>query len=198
MKEIFPGIRSWPWFSKEKGYFFNGLLLNEAGSSVLVDPPPMNSAEQEILLKFFPVHAIYLTNKDHERDAYELRRKFKIPVWIHELDKPFLKEAPDRTFSEGQELLCGIRVVHLQSQKSPGESAFYLEKRKILIVGDALIGHPAGKLNLLPAGKYADIYKTQAGLRRLFSLSFDALLVGDGESVLTCAQEAVERFFNEL
>ena len=86
----------------------------------------------------------------------------------------------------------------LLHQKSPGESAFYLEKRKILILGDALIGHPPGKLSLLPGVKYQDYRKAHVGLRRLFILSFDALLVGDGQSILTGGQEALEQFFDEL
>ena len=89
-------------------------------------------------------------------------------------------------------------MVHLHHQKSPGESAFYLEKKKILIVGDALIGNPPGKLNFLPETKYQDIRKAQAGLRRLFSLSFDVLLVGDGQSFLSGAQEILETFFDEI
>lgn len=198
MKEIFPGIWTWSWFSEEKGYFFNGLLLREEEKTVLIDPPWMSAENRKALLGLSPVSAIYLTNKDHERSTYDLRREFKIPVWIHALDKPFLKEAPDQTFSEGQRLECGIRVVHLQHQKSPGESAFYHEKRKILILGDALIGHPPGQLKLLPAAKYPDIRKAEAGLRRLFSLSFEALLVGDGQPISSGAQEALDRFFDEI
>ncbi len=198
MKEIFPGIWTWAWFSQEKGYFFNGLLLTEGRGSVLIDPPWMSEEDRKVFLNFSPVRAIYLTNKDHERSAYDLRREFKIPIWIHEADKSFLKESPDQTFSEGRELESGIRVVHLQNQKSPGESAFYLEKKKILIVGDALIGHPPGKLNLLPASRYSDIKKAQATLRRLFSLSVEALLVGDGDSILSRADQALEIFFDEL
>ena len=198
MKEIFPGIWTWSWFCEEKGYPFNGLLLIEGDKAVLIDPPLMTEAARAALRRFPPIHAIYLTNKDHERAAHDLRREFKIPLWIHELDKPLLKEEPDHVFTEGRKLECGIRVVHLQHQKSPGESAFYLEKRKTLIVGDALIGHPAGKLNLLPTVKYRDFRKAHVGLRRLFILSFEAMLVGDGQSILSGAQEALEQFFDEL
>ena len=83
MKEILPGIWTWPWFSEEKGYPFNGILLSEEGSSVLIDPPVMTPESRQILRRFFPVHAIYLTNKDHERSAYDLRRECGTPLWIH-------------------------------------------------------------------------------------------------------------------
>ena len=89
MKEIFPGIWTWSWFSEEKGYDFNGLLLREGDKTVLIDPPVMTETAREMLRQFLPVHAIYLTNKDHERAAWDLRRELKAPIWIHELDKSF-------------------------------------------------------------------------------------------------------------
>src|SRR3989454_12001381 len=62
-----------------------------------------------------------------------------------------------------------------------------------LIVGDALIGRPAGQLNLLPAEKFADVNKAKASLTRLLKYNFDAILVGDGTSILAGAKEAVRR-----
>ena len=46
---------------------------------------------------------------------------------------------------------------------------------------------------MLPAEKYADAAKAKAGLRRLLKYQFDAILVGDGASILTEAKAAVER-----
>ncbi|HEX9154857.1 MAG TPA: hypothetical protein VF819_04790, partial [Nitrospira sp.] len=63
----------------------------------------------------------------------------------------------------------------------------------ILIVGDALIGKPAGALSMLPTEKYADAAKAKEGLRRLLKYNFDAILVGDGTSILTGAKQSVER-----
>jgi glyoxylase-like metal-dependent hydrolase (beta-lactamase superfamily II) len=198
VREILPGIHMWRWMSPEKGYFFNGTLISDGKNRVLIDPAALDSENIERLAALGPVDAIYLSNRDHERMAYELRRKWDVPLAIHELDEPMLKERADFTFRDGHSLLCGIRTVHLQGQKSPGECAFYLPERKLLILGDALIGHPAGKLNLLPAEKYADVKRAQAGLRRLFLLHFEILLVGDGDPVLESAYEKLERCFEEL
>jgi hypothetical protein len=63
----------------------------------------------------------------------------------------------------------------------------------VLIVGDALIGKPAGSVSFLPAEKYADMGKAQEGLRRLLKYNFDSVLVGDGVSILTGAKQAVEQ-----
>ena len=198
LKKAAEGIWTWKWLSPEKGYFFNGTLVSDGKNKVLIDPVILNDEGLSVLKSHGPFDAIYLTNKDHERMAYSLRKEWKIPISIHELDKPFLKENPDSIFKDGHELLCGLKVVHLREQKSPGECVFYLPGKKILIAGDALIGHPAGSLNMLPEMKYADVQKAQAGLRRLFSLHFEMLLVGDGESVMKDAYQKLEDFFGRL
>jgi hypothetical protein len=63
----------------------------------------------------------------------------------------------------------------------------------VLIVGDALIGKPAGAVSMLVAEKYADIGKARDGLRRLLKYNFETLLVGDGTSIMTGAKAVVER-----
>ncbi len=197
-KKINDGILTWSWLSQEKGYFFNGTLVRGAEKRVLIDPVFMDNAGCVELQAHGPFDMIYLTNKDHERMCWTLRKHFKIPVAIHESDAPLLKEKPDSVFRDGQELLCGLQVIHLKNQKSPGECAFYLKDQKILIAGDALIGYPAGQLNMLPDEKYADVPRAQAGLRRLFSLSFDMFLAGDGEPVLENAHDVLENCFDRL
>jgi len=101
---------------------------------------------------------------------------------------------PTKKFIDGELLTGGIWVIQLKDQKSPGESALFIQQGKgVLIVGDALIGKPAGSVSMLPAEKYADVTKAQEGLRRLLKYNFDSLLVGDGTSILTGAKQAVEQ-----
>ena len=57
---------------------------------------------------------------------------------------------PTRTFKDGELLPGGIWVVQLTDQKSPGESALFIQQGKgVLIVGDALIGNPSGDLSTI-------------------------------------------------
>ena len=72
MKQIVPGIWTWPWFSEEKGYYFNGTLVAAESERVLIDPV---RAPLETFEAHGPFKAIYLSNKDHERMAYDLRRE---------------------------------------------------------------------------------------------------------------------------
>ncbi len=75
--------------------------------------------------------------------------------------------------------------------KSPGEVALYWPERGVLLVGDAIIGDPAGGVRLLPEEKLDDPAGLRASVRALTELEFDVLLVGDGEPVLSGARAKV-------
>ena len=79
-------------------------------------------------------------------------------------------------------LVGPFRIVGVPG-KSPGEVAFHDPARKLLVVGDAVIGNPPGRLSLLPERVMDDPARLRASLRRLLDLDFDAVLVGDGVSI---------------
>jgi glyoxylase-like metal-dependent hydrolase (beta-lactamase superfamily II) len=115
-----------------------------------------------------------------------------------ELDAQEMSITIDKTFKDGELLPGGIWVVQLAHQKSPGESALFLETGKgILIVGDAIIASPEGSLRLLSPEKYTDIGQAREGLRRLLKYDFDSLLVGDGASIVTAAKPILEQTLAE-
>jgi len=202
IKEVLPKVYSWSEFDEEKQLNFNGHFVVHNGESVIIDPPNLSDKGLRELKGLVainistPVKAILLTNVHHDRLSQELKKIFPIPIYINELDQPLLDFKSDKTCKEGDQLFCGIRVVHIPDQKSPGESAFYIEDRKILIVGDALIGKVPGEVNLLPPDKYKDVSKAKAGLNVLRGLNFESLLVGDGHSILKDAKAKVEKFLD--
>ena len=194
MKQLLPGIWQWSWFSQEKQLDFNGLFLNVGEHKIVIDPPPMTAEASTFIRRQGQLDYIIVTNRDHAREASAYQADFRCQVQVPESDAPQMDLKANKTFKDGELLPGGIWVVHLQDQKSPGESALFLQQGKgILIVGDALIGKPAGSLSLLPPEKYADAGKAKEGLRRLLKYNFDAILVGDGASILTGAKQAVER-----
>jgi len=198
--EIVPDIFTWSEFSEEKQMDFNGYYIVRQGESVLIDPPELDEAgfsELSVLVSknsACPLKAIYLTNVHHDRMSLSLKEQFSIPICIHEKDKDLLEFSVDKTFKDGDMGPCGLKVIHLSHQKSPGESAFLLPDIRTLIVGDALIGKFPGKINLLPVEKYADIQRAKESLRILLENDFDTLLLGDGESILKDAKNLVMEF----
>ena len=194
MKQLLPGIWQWSWFSEEKQLDFNGLFLTIGEHKILVDPPPMTGDASSLILRNGPVDYIIVTNRDHAREAVKYQGEFRCQLHVPEADASQMDLKPTKTFKDGELLTGGIWVIQLKDQKSPGESALFIQQGKgVLIVGDALIGKPAGSVNLLAAEKYADVGKAREGLRRLLKYNFESLLVGDGVSILIGAKQAVER-----
>jgi glyoxylase-like metal-dependent hydrolase (beta-lactamase superfamily II) len=62
-------------------------------------------------------------------------------------------------------------------------------ERRILIVGDAVIGTPPGQCGLLRDKVMDDPAQLRDSVRRLLALDFDTLLVGDGAPILSGAKE---------
>jgi glyoxylase-like metal-dependent hydrolase (beta-lactamase superfamily II) len=194
MRQILPRIWQWSWFSPEKQLDFNGHFLEVGEHRILIDPPPMDSTDLLQIQRGGQIDYVIITNRDHERDIETLRKVFQCQVLVPERDAREMSVQQTKTYGDGELLPGGIWVVQLSDQKSPGESALYLQQGKgIMIVGDALIGKPPGAVSLLPPEKYANIEKAREGLRRLLKYNFDGLLVGDGASILTGAKGIVEK-----
>ncbi|MCC7381145.1 MAG: hypothetical protein IT384_04910 [Deltaproteobacteria bacterium] len=195
MRALLPGVHAWAHFSEEKQLDFNGLYLQLPGGTVLVDPPALPARDLAQIEALGRPSLILLTNKDHRRAAPEARARFGAPIAIHRRDAPLVDCSIDRTFEDDELLAGALEVISIPNGKSPGESALYWHERRVLILGDALIGRPAGALSLLPPEKYASVEKARQGLERLRSLAVDAVLVGDGVSILERGAERLAAFF---
>ena len=197
LKPILPNVWQWSWFSEEKQLNFNGHLLTVGEHRILVDPPPLTQDEKAQLKRIGAIDYIVLTNRDHVRAAADYQREFGCHLYVPELDAPQMELKATRTFKDGELLPGGLWAVHLTDQKSPGECALFLQQGKgLLIVGDALIGKPAGSVCMLPSEKFADAPKAKEGLRRLLKYQFEILLVGDGASILSDAKSVVAAFLD--
>ncbi len=193
MKQLLPGIWQWSWYSEEKQLDFNGLFLTVGEHKIVIDPPPMTAEASTLIRRQGALDYIIVTNRDHVREAVTYQAEFRCHLQVPEADAPQMDVKPSKTFKDGELLPGGIWAIQLKDQKSPGESALYIQQGKgVLIVGDALIGKPAGAVSLLAPEKYGDIGKAKEGLRRLLKYNFDSILVGDGASIIFGGKQAVE------
>jgi len=194
VKQLLPGIWQWSWFSDEKRLDFNGLFLTVGEHRIVIDPPPMTAEASTLIRRQGALDYIIVTNRDHLREAVAYQAEFRCQLQIPEADASQMDVKPTKTYKDGELLPGGIWAIQLKDQKSPGESALYIQQGKgVLIVGDALIGKPAGALSLLPSERYGDVAKAKEGLRRLLKYNFDSILVGDGASIVFGAKQAVEQ-----
>jgi hypothetical protein len=105
-------------------------------------------------------------------------------------------DARDRHQADGtcetEELAVPVEGHSFLTQNLP-ESAPSARRDKGFDSGRCVIGKPPGQLSLLPQDKFANP-KAKEGIKVLLASSFDAVLVGDGVSILTQGKQAVQDF----
>ncbi|MGZ6227349.1 MAG: MBL fold metallo-hydrolase [Candidatus Binataceae bacterium] len=189
METIAPDIRTWAWFSTPHGYNFNGLLIAHPEGSICIDPVQASADDVEEIVRARPARVL-LTNRNHVRAANLIRERTGARVAIHPADAAY---ARSQGASIDDELRVGERVGPLVvvgvAGKSPGEVALHWPDRKILIVGDAVIGNPPGRCSLLREQVMDDPPRLRESVRNLLAIDFDTLLVGDGVSILSGARD---------
>jgi glyoxylase-like metal-dependent hydrolase (beta-lactamase superfamily II) len=189
MREILTGIFTWPWFSEPHGYNFNGHLICHASGNLCIDPVEPTDEDLEQLAGL-GVARILITNRNHSRAANKVRTRTGARTAIHPADAPHAR-------SEGAELddelafgdVVGPFVVVPVPGKSAGEFALHWPDRRILVVGDAVVGDPPGRCKLLPDKVVDDPGGLRESVRSLLALDFDILLPGDGTPILSDAKE---------
>ncbi len=180
MREFLPGVLSWSWFSEAHGYDFNGTLLLNAEGNLCVDPVDPSNEVLDRLAKE-GVARILVTNRNHTRAANRVRERTGARVAIHAADAAYARDqgtAIDAELEVGER--AGPFAVVGVAGKSPGEIALHDPARRLLVVGDAVIGNPPGRLSLLRERVMDDPARLRASVRSLLELDFDALMVGDG------------------
>jgi glyoxylase-like metal-dependent hydrolase (beta-lactamase superfamily II) len=189
MREIVSGIFTWPWFSARHNYDFNGYLVRDPGGNLCIDPVEPETATLDEIGRL-GVARIILTNRNHVRAANAVRFRTGARTAIHPDDAAYTRTQAaeiDDALRIG-ERIGPLRVIGVPG-KSPGEIALHWPERRLLIVGDAVIGNPPGHCALLSETVMDDPPRLRASVRQLLDLDFDTLLVGDGEPILSGAKE---------
>ena len=198
MREVVSGVFTWSWFSERHGYNFNGYLVRNEGGNVCIDPvEPDSDTLQEIGRA--GVARIVITNRNHVRAANLIRDHTGARTAIHPGDAAYARE-------QGAQLDGDLRVnaptgpftVVGVPGKSPGEVALHWVERRLLVVGDCVIGNPPGRCSLLPEKVMDDPGGLRTSVRHLLGLDFDAMLVGDGVPILAGARERLRELVDRF
>lgn len=192
MREILTDVFTWSRLSEPHGYDFNGYLVRTTAGNVGIDPVEPDAADLAELVRL-GVATIALTNRNHVRASTALRAATGARVAIHPEDAAHAR-------SQGAEIDAalhgGSRVGPLVAVavpgKSPGEVALHWPERRILFVGDAVIGNPPGRCSLLRDNVMDDPERLRASVETLLALDFDVLLTGDGAPILSGAHDRLE------
>lgn len=189
----------WMWsaWQPDRGMNFNSYAFERDGALVAVDPLPLDSEGMAALRGLGGVRTVVLTNRDHERAAASLRESFGARIVAHEPEAQLFGVPIDHTFRDGEEIFPGAYALALPHGKTPGEIALHFPAEHAALVGDALIGAPAGTLALLPDEKLGDVRSFVFSLRRLWALRLRGLLLCDGQPLFSGADAAIGRLLEE-
>jgi len=198
MHEILPNVLSWSRLSEPHGYDFNGTLFVCETGNLCVDPVEPSDAVLE-RLEQEGVAQILITNRNHSRAANLVAKRTGASVAIHPADADHARAQGthvDAALRSGQRI--GPFTVIGVPGKSPGEIALHDPARGLLVVGDALIGNPPGRLSFLPDRVVDDPVRLRQSVQGLMMLDFDALILGDGVSILEGAKTRLDELLASL
>jgi len=184
---IVPGVMTWSRWQPDRAMFFNAWLVATDAGHLAVDPLAPD-AEDLAQMDALPMHAVVVTNRDHERAAATLAERYGIPVFAPAPDADEMQVPVARRLRDGDDV-AGWRVLMFAGFKTPGECA--LVRHGVAITGDAFWGVPAGALRLMPDEKLADPALAALSSRRLLARKVQHLLVGDGMPIFHRATEAL-------
>jgi glyoxylase-like metal-dependent hydrolase (beta-lactamase superfamily II) len=193
MREIVPDVQIWSVFAPEKGYAFNGYAVNTEHGTILIDPPEPSEDGWEAIDLLQPFAGVWITNRNHSRAAADFRERYGLSVWAHQADAKQLDAGADGTVRGDERLPGDVQLVHVPG-KSPGEIAFHVPRSHALVVGDVVIGVPAGELSTYPDKVIDDREELIRSAARLLEYDFDALLLCDGEPLASGGKRKLHEF----
>lgn len=198
MREILTDIFTWSRLSEPHGYDFNGHLIRHGDGNICIDPVEPSPEEAEEIARL-GVARIVLTNRNHSRAANLLRARTGARTAIPVEDASHAREQGtelDDELRPGERI--GPLLVVAAPGKSPGEVALHWPERRLLIVGDAVIGNPPGRCGLLREAVMDDPPRLRESVRALLDLDFDTLLVGDGVSIMQGAKKSLAQLVDDF
>ncbi len=184
----------WSLWQPDRNLFFNSFFVEGPQENFVVDPLDGGEQVMEQIAARGGIAWILITNRDHERAAHAFVERFGARVAASERDAPLLRVPVAHALRDGETFL-GATVLAFRGLKTPGEIALAFADRQTVLVGDALVGNPAGSLRLMPAEQLQDPAAALLSLRALRGEEPLHVLVGDGACIFEHGVTALQRAY---
>jgi len=189
----------------------NCYIIHKNNKGIIVDPGgDMFRIEKELNEKNIEPCAVLLTHghADHIAAVEEIKNKYNIDVYIHELDEELLKDPKknlssmltmpdiitnaDKIFNENK---LSIEEIDIEIIHTPGhtQGSVCFLVGKYLLSGDTVCKGSIGRTDLI-GGNYDDIIKS---LEKIKKLSDDILILpGHGPATKLIEEKQTNYYFN--
>lgn len=190
---VIDGVYTWKTLEVELKRHVNGYLVMTKIGPVMIDPP---SAAEVILNEIESLgkpRAILITGKRQERRAAQYQGWYEAKVFAPEGDRRLLTLKADHYYKRGESLPGGFQSCDLEHQRTPGETALFHPRSKMLVASH-LVGDPPGYLRMQDQGFYWSFGRAFEAQLALLDLDFDTLLPGRGEPITKDAKVVLAKF----
>jgi hypothetical protein len=194
MQEIAPGLWHWKVRHEHIGELVSSYYLER--ERVAIDATIPDEGLEWFEQHGAPAHVV-LTNRHHDRHAWQLRDAFGATVHCIKVGLDELAgRGPVEGFEFGDTLPGGL-VVYEVDAICPDETALHIPAHAALACADGIVCH-GGTLSFVPDWLMDDPERTKTGLRdayrRLLDLDFELLLLAQGAPVIGSATDALRSF----
>ncbi len=178
------GVFRWNVYSPEHKVDLTALVVESPAGWVIFDPIPPVLTDWEAQFPRQRPTALVVTNANHARAGAEARARWSCPIYgPAELGD----ELPlTRTVVPPECPLPGWETFSLIGG-APGETAWILPARSLVIFGDAVVNLPTRGLELLPDKYCTDPAQLRTQLRLLLARDFARALFAHGTPLVTDA-----------
>lgn len=174
-----PNVYAWSELRPQQGPIESAHLLVTDTGNVAIDPLPVDPATRVEMERLGGIARIVVMSPDRVEPAQHLGAQF---------DSALVSAAAHR-----ERLFPGAMAVALRDQRREGEFAVSLPSLRAVIVGDALVGSPAGGLSMPSDNAYPDCRRAALGLRWILRENPETLLLAQGQSIFAGGYAALYR-----
>ena len=196
MQEIAPGLWHWKVRHEHIGELVSSYYLER--ERVAIDATIPDEGLKWFEQRGAPAHVV-LTNRHHDRHAWQLRDAFGATVHCIKVGLCELAgRGPVEGFEFGDTLPGGL-VAYEVNAICPDETALHIPAHAALACADGIVRH-GGTLSFVPDWLMDDPERTKTGprdaYRRLLDLDFELLLLAHGDPVIGSARDALRSFLS--
>jgi uncharacterized cupin superfamily protein len=172
----------WSEWRDEHSLLANGYFFATETGNIVIDPLPFADSAHAQIERLGGIAKIVATTLRYERDAQALAERYGAAI---------IREPRHH-----EEFSPGMIAIALRNQSSEFEFAVNIPAHRTVVVGDSILGTPAGALSLLPDREYTDVRQAALGLRWILRLYPRTLLVGHGQSIFSGAYDRLYRLLH--
>jgi uncharacterized cupin superfamily protein len=180
---VIPNLYFWSRERQGSSLPENSYLFSTQRGNCAIDPLGLDEAAHDRIHALGGIATVIVTSTRNQRDSSSFATRYGATI----VDGP----------EDGQEVFPGVTALRLAHQQNEPEFAINIREQATIVVGDCLLGTPAGALSMHDDVAYRDARAAALELRRILRENPRTILVGRGQSIFSGAYDVLYRLLYE-